>query len=104
MRFQSIMESLLRGCESFTYVYLDDILVYSKTEEEHIMHVKKALSILSQNSLFLNTSKSTFATPQLELFGHCVGVNGIDVLSIKVQAIREYPVPLTRKYLKRFLG
>ena len=66
------------------------------------MHVKKVLNVLSQNGLFLNISKSTFAKPQLEFLGHCVGVNGIDVLSTKVKAIREYPVQLTRKDLRRF--
>ena len=104
MRFQSMMESLLRGCENFTYVYLDDILIYSKTENDHIMHVKDVLKVISKNGLFLNTSKSTFAKPQLEFLGHCVGVNGIDVLSTKVQAIRENPLPITRRDLKRFLG
>ena len=67
------------------------------------MHVKEVLKVLSRNGLFLNTSKSTFAKPQLEFLGHSIGVNGIDVLSTKVQAIREYPMPITRKDLKRFL-
>ena len=104
MRFQSMMESLLRDCENFTYVYLDDILIYSKTEDEHIMHVKEVLKVISKNGLFLNSSKSTFAKPQLEFLGHYIGVDGIDVLSTKVQAIREYPLPITHKDLKRFLG
>ena len=85
-------------------MYLDDILIFSKTEEDHLMHVKEVLKVLSRNGLFLNTSKSTFAKPQLEFLGHSIGVNGIDVLNTKVQAIREYPMPITRKDLKRFLG
>ena len=97
MRFQSMMESLLRGCEKFTYVYLDDILIYSKTEEDHLIHVKEVLKVLSDNGLFLNTTKSTFARSQLEFLGHSVGVNGIDVLSTKVQAIRKYPNQLDGK-------
>ena len=99
-----MMVSLLRECEKFTYVYLDDILIYSKTEEDHLMHVKEVLKVLSRYGLFLNTSKSTFAKTQLEFLGHSIGVNGRDVLSTKVQTIRAYPMPITRKDLKRFLG
>ena len=104
MRFQSMMESLLRICKSFTYVDLDDILIYSKTENEHFMHVKDVLKVISKNGFFLNTSKSTFAKPQLKFLGHCVGVNGIDVLSTQVQTIREYPLPITRRVLIRLFG
>ena len=58
VRFQSMIKSLLRDYESFTYVYLDDILIYSKTKKEHIMHVKKVLNVSSHNCLFLNTHQS----------------------------------------------
>ena len=91
-------------CRKYTFIYLDDILIYSKTEEEHIDHVREVLSVLSNNGLFLNTEKSTFAESTVEFLGHSVGVNGVDVLSTKVNAIREYPMPITRKDLKRFLG
>ena len=104
MKFQQVMEALLRECEDFTYVYLDDILIYSYTEEEHIYHVRKVFETLSKYGLFLNVKKTTFAKSKLEFLGHVIGVEGINVQASKVAAIKEYPVPITRKDLKRFLG
>ena len=104
MKFQQVMETLLRECNAFTYVYLDDILIYSFTEEEHVYHVKKVFETLSKYGLFLNVKKTTFAKAKLEFLGHVIGVEGIDVQASKVAAIRKYPLPITRKDLKRFMG
>ena len=94
MRFQMLMECLLRECKDFTYVYLDDILVYSYTEQEHIYHVRKVLETLSKSGLFLNVKKTTFGKSKLEFLGHIIGTDGIDVQAAKVAAIREYPIPV----------
>ena len=98
------MENLLRECEDFTYIYLDDILIYSYMEEEHVYHIRKVFETLSKYGLFLNVKKTTFAEAKLEFLGHVIGVDGIDVQTPKVAAIKEYPIPITRKDLKRFLG
>ena len=104
MKFQMMMECLLSECKGFTYVYLDDILIFSYNEQEHIHHVNEVLKVLSKNGLFLNVDKTTFAQSKLEFLGHIIGVDGIDVQSSKVTAIREYPMPITRKDLRRFIG
>ena len=95
-KLQKKLIELINAREKITYV-LHDILIYSKTEEDHLMHEKGVLKVLSRNGLFLNTSKSTFAKPLLEFLGHSIGVNGIEVFSTKAQAIREYPMPITRR-------
>ena len=104
MKFQQVMEDLLRECKDFVYIYLDDILIYSYTEEEHVYHVRKVFETLSKYGLFLNVKKTTFAKSKLEFLGHVIGIEGIDVQASKVAAIKEYPMPITRKDLKRFLG
>ena len=91
-------------CRQFTYTYLDDILIYSSSQNEHVIHVKEILRVLSENGLFLNMDKSTFAKSKLEFLGHSIGVGGIDVLTTKVYVIREYQMLITRKDLRRFLG
>ena len=83
---------------------MDDILIYSYNEQEHIHHVNAVLKVLSKNGLFLNVDKTTFAQSKLEFLGHIIGVDGIDVQSSKIAAIREYPMPITRKDLRRFIG
>ena len=104
IKFQMVMECLLRECEGFTYVYLDDILIFSRSEQDRVHHVNEVFKVLSKNGLFLNVKKSTFAKTKLEFLGHIIGVDGIDVQSSKVTAIREYPMPITRKDLRRFIG
>ena len=103
-RFQQMMDDMFMDCKEFTYIYLDDILIFSKTGEEHLHHLKQVLHVISKNGLCLNTEKIFFAQPQVEFLGHKVGIEGIDVQEKKVQVIRDFPLPNTRKELKRFLG
>ena len=103
-RFQQMMESMFISCQNYTFIYLDDILVFSETEDDHISHLKTVFEILSENGLYLNTNKCNFAKIKLDFLGHSVSTEGLNVLDSKVEAIREYPIPNTRRALKRFLG
>ena len=103
-RFQQMMESMFMSCQNYTFIYLDDILVFSETEEDHISHLKMVFKILSDNGLYLNTNKCNLAKTKLDFLGHSVSTEGLNVLDSKVEAIREYPIPNTRRALKRFLG
>ena len=103
-RFQQMMESLFISCQTYTFIYLDDILVFSKTEEDHISHLKTVFTILSDNGLYLNTKKCNLAKTKLDFLGHSVSIEGLNVLDSKVEAILKYPIPTTRRDLKRFLG
>ena len=102
--FQRFMEEILLPCRHFVMVYIDDILIFSKTENEHIDHLRQVLVILSKNGLYLNQEKSKFAKEKLLFLGNIVGTNGINVVDEKVKAIRDLPYPTTRKELKRFVG
>jgi len=103
-RFQQFMDDTFADCEEFTFIYLDDVLIFSSSESEHIAHLKKVLQALSKNGLYLNISKCSFAKLNITFLGHRIGVDGIDVLESKIEAVKNLPIPRTRRELKRFLG
>ena len=90
-------ESIFISCQTYTFIYLDDILVFSKTEVDHISHLKTVFTIISNNGLYLNTKKCNLAKTKLDFLGHSVSIEGLNVLNLKVEAIPEYPIPTTRR-------
>ena len=103
-RFQLFMDQTFEQCRDFCFIYLDDILIYSKSESEHIAHLSKVLRTLEKNGLYLNASKCAFAKSNIDFLGHSIGVDGVNVIEAKVEAIKKLPLPRTRRELKRFLG
>src|SRR5437667_7990036 len=85
-------------------VYLDDILVYSKNDEDHEKHVRQVLQRLRENKLYARPSKCTFFTDTVEYLGHIIGPDGIKPNPALVKAIIEFPQPHTLKELQSFLG
>ena len=104
MAFQQMMQSVLANCFEYTFVYLDDILIFSKSEKDHLNHLREVFQTLYNNGLYLNMKKCVFAQHKLEFLGHSVGIDGVDVLEKKIEAIKNLPKPTNRKELKRFLG
>ena len=78
--------------------------MFSDSADSHISHLKQVLETLSTNGLFLNKAKCSFAKTKVDFLGHTVGVDGVDVMESKVEAIKKLPLPTTRKELKRFIG
>ncbi|KAJ9514733.1 hypothetical protein QJQ45_028390, partial [Haematococcus lacustris] len=85
-------------------VYLDDILIISRSLEEHFMHLEQVLQRLQMHKLFARLSKCSFLRAMLKLLGHIVGKDGIAVDPAKVEAIHSWPVPKTLLALQGFLG
>jgi Reverse transcriptase (RNA-dependent DNA polymerase) len=79
--------------DSFVIIYLDDILVYSTTIEEHLLHLRKILELLLQNKLYAKMSKCAFFLPAVEYLGHLLSDVGITVEQTKVDTIRQWLVP-----------
>ena len=97
------MHSVLFGL-NFCFVYLDDILVASKSYEEHLDHLKIIFQKLSENSLIINSEKCVFAKTEIKFLGHMVSEHGILPDQERVLVIKEFERPSTVKQLKRFLG
>ena len=103
--FQSCMNHTFRAqLRKFLLVFFDDILIYSKTWEEHLKHLDEALSILEEHSLYAKMSKCEFGMKEMLYLGHIINAEGVQVDMEKIRAIRDWPVPKTVTELRGFLG
>lgn len=101
--FQRFMNEIL-GDFSFCYVYLDDILIFSETEEKHRKHVRLVFDRLNKYGLTIQTSKCVFGVPEISFLGHLISQDGTKPLPDKIKPILNYPQPQTVNELQRFLG
>jgi hypothetical protein len=103
--FQSVMNKifskLLYKC---CLVYLDDILVFSKTSEEHALHLRAVLNILKGNNLTVALHKCTFNQSTVLFLGHIISKEGVATDPTKVAALQQFPVPTDVSRLRSFLG
>ena len=107
--FQRLMQSLLLGLkgdseEEFVDVYLDDIIVFSKTFSDHLIHLQKVFECLEEANLKLNPQKCRFCCSEVEYLGHIVTPNGFKPNHRNMEAVKNFPVPTTLKELRQFLG
>jgi len=103
--FQRAMNAVFRKyIGKFVLVYLDDILVMSRTPEEHEKHLRIVLETLRKHQLKAKLSKCEFNKPELHFLGHIVGKDGIAVDPSKIAVIERWPLPRSLKELQSFLG
>ncbi|GBG85291.1 hypothetical protein CBR_g39859 [Chara braunii] len=103
--FQRCMNDLFRPwLDRFFVVYLDDILVFSKTLEEHQGHLRQVLEKLREANFKINAKKCEWAKTQVLYFGHVLDEEGIKLEDSKIAAIRDWPTPRTLTELRSFLG
>ena len=84
-------------------VFLDDILVYSKTMEEHDQHLRLVLQILRENQLFGKLSKCEFYSPIVHYLGHIISFEGLVVEPKKIEAIMNWPTPKNVSEIRSFM-
>jgi hypothetical protein len=101
--FQRFIDQVLRGLD-FAYAYIDDVLIASRSEEEHLSHLQEVFRRFDKYGIVINTAKCQFGQPSLEILGHVVDSNGIRTLPSKIEAIKDYPLPDSVKKLRQFLG
>ena len=101
--FQRLVNTLtadLDNCE----VYIDDIIVYINSWEDHLRQIRALFDRLTEANLTVNLVKSEIAHAHVIFLGHVVGQGQVRPIQAKVEAIEKFPTPTTRKQLMRFLG
>ncbi|KAL8088548.1 hypothetical protein AgCh_038363 [Apium graveolens] len=90
--------------DKFVIVFIDDILIYSKTEEDHAEHLRTTLEILRNKKLYAKFSKCEFWLLEVQFLGHIVSNEGIKVDPAKIKAITNWERPRTPAEVRSFLG
>lgn len=103
--FQSAMNTTLAPllCKC-VIVFFDDILIYSASWDDHLVHLQQVLSLLQQDSWFVKLSKCSFARREIKYLGHIISEKGVATDSAKVEAVLSWPIPASVKELHSFLG
>jgi hypothetical protein len=86
------------------YAYIDDILIASSSQEEHLNHLRTLFQRLEKYGVFINPSKCVYGQPEVKFLGYLVSGAGTCPLPGKVEAIRDFKRPQTVKGLRQFLG
>jgi len=104
--FQTMINDVFRTviAEGIVVVYLDDILIFTKTEEEHEQAVQRVLEILVEHKLFLHLEKCEFHRKQIEYLGLVILENKVAMDPIKVAGVYEWPIPENRTDVQAFIG
>jgi hypothetical protein len=84
--FMTLMNDIFKEMlDRYVVIYLDDILIYSKTKDAHFQHLQNVLQILRENKLYAKWKKCEFFTSQVEYLGHIISANGIAVDNKKIE-------------------
>lgn len=103
--FMRLMNHVLRNfIGKFVIVYFDDILIYSRSEHEHLEHVRLVLETFRQARLYANLKKCTFCTNEFVFLSYVVSSQGIKVNESKIEAIQQWPTPTSVPKVRSFLG
>ena len=101
--FQHLMNKVLDNC-SFAMTYLDDIIIFSNSEEEHLAHIEEIFRRLEAADLKMKRSKCDFFKKHIHYLGHLISADGIRPLKDKLDTIQDMPAPRSSKEVKQFLG
>ncbi|KAD3336884.1 hypothetical protein E3N88_32403 [Mikania micrantha] len=103
--FMDLMNRVCRPyLDKFVIVFIDDILIYSKTKEEHEKHLKLVLEILREERMYAKFSKCEFWLKEVQFLGHIVNENGVHVDPAKIDAVKNWSTPKTPTEIRSFLG
>ena len=100
---ERVMNNIFEGLP-FVLVYLDDILIFRKTEHEHREHIRQVMSILKAQKLYAKRSKCAFFQRSMKFLGHVISADGIAVDPDKIDVIKNWPQPQNASDVRSFLG
>ena len=102
--FNRLMDRIFCKHRSYTGVFFDDIIVHSKTLEEHKEHLAQVFKELQKHKLFVNSKKSEFFLKEICYLGHIISKDGIKMDPDKLKIIQDWPQPLNLHELRSFIG
>ncbi|KAM0061095.1 putative nucleotidyltransferase, Ribonuclease H [Helianthus debilis subsp. tardiflorus] len=103
--FMDLMNRVCRPMlDRSVIVFIDDILIYSKSEEDHMVHLREVLEMLRKEKLYAKFSKCAFWLREVQFLGHVINSEGIMVDPAKIEAIVKWSPPKTPSEIRSFLG
>ena len=103
--FMNLMNSVFMDClDKFVVVFIDDVLIYSRSEEEHEIHLRMVLQRLRAHQLYAKFSKCEFWLNQVDFLGHVISAEGVSMDPIKVEAVLNWTQPKNVSEIRSFLG
>jgi hypothetical protein len=104
--FQTMMNDIFQELifEGVVVVYLDDILIFTETIEQHREVTHQVLKLLEENKLFLKPDKCEFEKTRVEYLGVIISHNSIEIDLVKVAGVADWPAPTSKKEVQLFLG
>ncbi|KAM9320174.1 gametogenetin-binding protein 2 [Gastrophryne carolinensis] len=102
--FQRLVDQLLEGHREYAVAYLDDIAIFSKTWEEHLIHLHKVVKQIAEAGLTIKPEKCQVGMTEVQYLGHRVGGGTLRPEPSKVESIMAWPIPKTKKQVMSFLG
>jgi len=103
--FQRYLNNILsEKIDPSVVIYIDDILIYTQTEEKHVELMHWVLKKLSENGLCVNIDKCIFHVPEVEFVGFQIGTQGVQMSQQKVEDILNWPAPRSVQEVQKFIG
>ena len=85
-------------------VFIDEILIYSRNQEEHAEHMRTVLELLKAEQLYAKFTKCKFCLPSVQFLGHVIDNKGIHVDPVKIKVVKEWSSPMNPTEIRQFLG
>ena len=95
--FQRMMNHVLRECQDIAGAYIDDVVIFSHGWGEHLGHLREVFSQLQLAGLMVKLKKCQFGQEKVHYLGHVIGGGEVQPEPVKVRAVKEYPIPATRR-------
>ena len=102
--FQRLMGVVLKNLGTECFVFLDDIIVFSESAEQHALRLENVLQRFDQANLQLHPRKCVFMQPKVQHLGYVLSKDGVSASADKVKAVMDYPTPKNVKDVTAFLG